>query len=106
LSNGRYWRTFGEANKYFSEMLGRYDVGDEVTDPKDHEDLHALLIRYDSILEEGKPSKIGCGIEYFTKQNNSSFEWSTDGFWLHRTDGSSCDFSLKKALGPLPENKF
>lgn len=101
LSNGQYWEKFGDASKHFTEMLGRYAIGDEVTDPKDHDDLYALLIRYESILATDHPSKIGCGIEYFTKETNSSSKWSSDGFWLHRTDGSSCDFSLKKALGPL-----
>ncbi|WP_370659693.1 DUF3223 domain-containing protein [Massilia polaris] len=84
-------------------MLSRYSPGDEVTDSKDHEDLCALLSRYDSILDRDRPSKIGCGIKYFTKEHNTDFSWSSTGFWVHRNDGSSCDFSLKKALGPLPE---
>jgi hypothetical protein len=102
LSNGKFWRTYGEAMQHFSEMLGRYSVGVQINDEQDHEDLLALLIRYDSVLDGRKPSKIGCGIKYFTKENNIEFNWSTDGFWLHRIDGSSSDFSIKKALGPLP----
>lgn len=100
LSNGRTWQKAGDASQHFSDMLHRYAVGAEVSNPKDHEDLCALLERYDAMLAKDVVTKIGCGISYFTKQNNSGERWSSDGFWVHRTDGSSCDFSLKKALGP------
>lgn len=101
LDNGQNWKTYSKAYKHFSEMLGRYDREQEITNPDDHADLCALLNRYDSILEKDGTSKIGCGVKYFTKQSNSSLGWSSDGFWLHRIDGSISDFSIKKALGPL-----
>ena len=102
LANGREWKTYTAAYRHFSEMLGRYQREEEINDPDDHSDLCALLKRYESILKKDNTSKVGCGVQYFTKQNNSSLGWSSDGFWLHRIDGSICDFSFKKALGPLP----
>lgn len=102
LENGKNWKIYTKAYEHFSEMLGRYEREQEIKNPNDHADLCALLNRYDAILAKKGISKIGDGIKYFTKQSNSSLGWSSDGFWLHRIDGSTSDFSIKKALGPLP----
>jgi hypothetical protein len=78
-------------------MLARYSNGETVT-PEDHEDLAALLIRYDAAIEDSGTTKIGVGIECFKRQSNAELGWSTDGFWVYRSDGTSIDFSYIKAV--------
>ncbi|MBY0412597.1 MAG: DCL family protein [Bdellovibrionales bacterium] len=101
LNNGKKWEKAGDAVDYFREMLARYSVGEKILAPQDHGDLASLLERYDSMLAPGEETKIGCGIKFFTKENNAGENWSTDGFWVTRLDGTSCDFSFRKALAPL-----
>lgn len=98
LPNGKNWRLQKEALGYFKAMLARYSIGDRVDNPTDHSDLSALLQRYDAVLPPGEATKTGTGIAYFSKQRNSGEGWSTDGFHVHRTDGSSVDFSYIQAV--------
>ena len=98
LPNGRNWRLQKEALEYFRAMLSRYSLGERVTESADHADLSALLQIYDGVLPPGGATKAGTGIEYFSKQRNSGEGWSTDGFHVHRTDGSAVDFSYIQAV--------
>ncbi|MBL8450167.1 MAG: DUF3223 domain-containing protein [Dechloromonas sp.] len=98
LSNGRQWRTQKEALEHFKQMLARYTNGDKITDSADHDDLFALLNRYDAVLAPGEETKAGAGIAYFSRERNVGDGWSTDGFHVHRTDGTSIDFSYISAV--------
>lgn len=98
LSNGRFWRTQGEALAHFKQMLARYANGERVVNEEDHADLAALLTGYDAAIDDGSPAKAGSGIDYFTRQSNAGIGWSTDGFWVHCTDGTSIDFSYINAV--------
>jgi hypothetical protein len=97
LENGRVWGSKKEALAHYKDMLARYSVGDQVSDSSDHADLAGLLRRYDKSTRQGE-SKIGSGIDYFSKQQNFGKGWSTAGFHVHRTDGTSDDFSYIDAV--------
>ncbi len=106
LSNGRQWRTQKDALQHFKQMLARYENGDRVSESADHDDLRALIARYDSVLASGAVTKTGPGIEYFSRERNIGDGWSTDGFHVHRTDGTSIDFSYISAVkceSPVPD---
>jgi len=98
LSNGRQWRTQKDALQHFKQMLARYENGDRIDAPSDHDDLCALLSRYDSVLSPGEVTKVGTGVAYFSRERNVGDGWSTDGFHVHRTDGTSIDFSYISAV--------
>lgn len=98
LANGKYWPARKFAHAHFKEMLSRHHDGQRVADPQDHSDLSALLQRYDQARKAGAPSKVGVGIEYFSREKNHGDGWSTSGFHVHRTDGSSVDFSYVDAV--------
>ncbi|MGY4829179.1 DUF3223 domain-containing protein [Sphaerotilaceae bacterium SBD11-9] len=98
LSNGRQWKTRKAAIAHFSDMLGRYQDGDWVTDPGDDSDLRALMQLYDSVVPPGGETKTGVGIERFFRQRNGNDGYSTSGFHVHRIDGSSIDFSIYRAV--------
>jgi len=70
LSNGRTWRTKAAALSHFKAMLARHTDGAVVEDRNDHEDLVALLERYDEAITDG-PSKTGMGIDHFTRTRNN-----------------------------------
>src|SRR5947208_12698570 len=55
LSNGRTWKTQGVALEHFKQMLARYADEGTVEDRDDHEDLVALLVRYDETITNGPP---------------------------------------------------
>lgn len=98
LENGRKWSTKTTALAHFKEMLAKYSVGDVISDPSDHDDLEALLKLYDSVLPPGAPRKIGLGVHHFSKERNFGAGWITEGFHVHRTDGTSDDFSYIDAV--------
>lgn len=102
LSNGRQWRSRKDATAHFREMLGRYKDGEKVSNPADDNDLRALIIRYDSVIVAGSPTKTGTGVAYFSRQRNSGDGWATSGFHVHRTDGTSVDFSFYRAVETQP----
>ncbi|WP_157080318.1 DUF3223 domain-containing protein, partial [Sphingobium cloacae] len=87
LQNGRSWKTQGAALAHFKEMLGRYADEETVEDRMDHEDLVALLERYDAVIPLG-PSKIGEGVDSFLRRRNVFQGFSTPSFWVRRVDGS------------------
>jgi hypothetical protein len=98
LLNGRQWRTRAEALKHFKEMLKRHARGERVVDSHDHSDLVALLQRYDALLPAGADRKAGGGISHFSKELNLGEGWVSDGFHVHRIDGTSIDFSYIDAV--------
>jgi hypothetical protein len=104
LSNGRSWKTKAAALEHFKAMLARYADDSIVDDRTDHEDLVALLERYDEAIVEG-PSKTGGGIDHFTRTRNAFNGFSTPSFWVHRIDGSATDFSYLSAVKGQPRGR-
>lgn len=98
LSNGRSWKLQKDAIAHFKSMLHKYKDGDRVSDPSDEDDLRALLNRYDRVLPSGQPTKAGPGVLYFSRQLNVGDVWATPSFHVHRTDGTSIDFSFYEAI--------
>lgn len=103
LPNGRIWKTQGAALAHFKEMLGRYADNEVVEDRSDHDDLVALLERYDAV-ETAAPSKIGVGVDLFLRKRNGFDGFSTPSFWVRRTDGSETDFSYIWAVKGEPKS--
>lgn len=98
LPNGKTWPRKGDAEAHFKAIFGRYAIGARVVDPSDHGDLAALLEVYDSVLPVGKPTKSGAGIAHFEKRPDVDHPGHTACFFVIRTDGSSIDFSIGRAL--------
>lgn len=98
LSNGRQWRTRKDALAHFKEMLSRYTDGERVTDSSDESDLRALLTLYDSVVPAGGATKTGTGIAGFSRERNVGEGYNTPGFHVHRSDGTSIDFSVYQAV--------
>lgn len=101
LPNGKTWHTQKDALLHFKEMLARYDNDQTVDRVDDHDDLVALLERYDQ-LELGGPPKVGVGIDYFERRLNRGEGYSSPGFWVIRVDGTETDFSCPKAVKGVP----
>lgn len=103
LANGRSWRAQNAAEQHFRDIRDRYPLKTPIDDPSDHDDLCALLERYDTAIVDGA-SKIGCGIDRFeVRINYGSYGGSTKGFWVVRTDGSETDFSFISAVKGEPK---
>jgi hypothetical protein len=98
LVNGRQWRTRTAAHAHFKEMLGRYKLDDVVPQGNDHEDLLALLKHYDRDVGPGQPTKIGAGVEYFSKGQARGEGFTNECFFVHRIDNTFDDFSCIKAV--------
>ena len=99
------FRTQTEALEHFKSMLHRYKDGDKVDQPKDHEDLVALIERYDRALESaGEPVKGDGQVAHFERRLNGGEGWSSSGFWLVRNDGHSTDFSYIAAVKGKPKS--
>lgn len=92
LSNGRDWPTQAAALAHFKAMLARYKDEEVVEDRADHEDLVALLERFDD-AHPAEQSKNGCGIDYFFRRFNIEKGFPNSSFWGRRTDGTETDFS-------------
>ena len=103
LPNGRKWRTQTAALEHFKAMLGRYGDNAIIDDRMDHDDLVALLERYDSVATDS-PSKIGPGVDSFLRRRNVGEGYSTPGFWVRRVDGSETDFSYIWAVKGEPKS--
>jgi hypothetical protein len=103
LSNGKAWETQGAAEQHFRDLRDRYPLNTPIDDVADHDDLSALLERYDLAILDGA-SKIGCGIDHFeVRMNYMPNRGSTKGFWVVRTDGSETDFSFISAVKGEPK---
>lgn len=98
LPNGKSWPKKSDAAAHFKAMLHRYKVGDRVNDPSDHADLAALVQIYDSVLTLGDQTKAGSSIAYFEKRPDADHPGNTACFFVVRTDGTSIDFSIYRAL--------
>lgn len=103
LPNGRSWKTQRAALEHFRTMLGRYGDNAMIEDREDHDDLVALLERYDSVVTDS-PSKIGSGVDGFMRRRNVGEGYSTPGFWVRRVDGSETDFSYIWAVKGEPKS--
>jgi Protein of unknown function (DUF3223) len=101
LSNGRAWETQGAALQHFKQMLSRYADEQTIDDRVDHDDLLALLVRYDETVTD-QPSKIGVGVDYFFRRRNVFEGYSTSSFWVRRTDNSETDWSYLHAVRGQP----
>ncbi|WP_373887890.1 DCL family protein [Massilia sp. KIM] len=84
-------------------MLARYRDGSRVSDATDHSDLASLLEVYDSILDVGKLSKAGSGLSHFERRRDQDHPGHTSCFFVVRTDGTSIDFSTRRALNVASE---
>jgi len=98
LPNGRSWSKKGDAVEYFKAMLARYADGDRVQNANDHDDLAALLKVYDGAVPAGQPTKTGSGVAHFERRRDRDHPGKTSCFFVIRTDGSSIDFSTRRAL--------
>ncbi|MBV5288037.1 MAG: DCL family protein [Methyloversatilis discipulorum] len=98
LPNGRTWSKKGDAAEHFKAMLARYRDGSRVSDASDHSDLAALLDVYDSVLDAGHPTKAGVGVSHFERRKDQDHPGHTSCFFVVRTDGTSIDFSTRRAL--------
>jgi hypothetical protein len=103
LPNGRCWKTQTAALAHFKDMLARHSDNQIVEGRQDHDDLVALLERYDAVITDS-PAKIGSGIEHFFRRQNVGEMYSTPGFWVHRTDGTDTDFSYIGAVKGEPKS--
>jgi len=98
LPNGQNWPKKGSAIEHFKAMLARYSDGERVVDPSDHSDLASLLEIYDSVLDAGEPTKTGVGISHFERRKDQDHPGHTSCFFVVRKDGTSIDFSTRRAL--------
>lgn len=98
LSNGRSWSKKGDAVEHFKAMLARYADGARVNDASDKADLEALLAVYDSVVPKGQPTKTDPGVAHFERRLDRDHPDYTSCFFVVRTDGSSIDFSTRRAL--------
>ena len=100
----RSFRTQKAALQHYQAILYKYQDGDHVSDCTDHEDLVALLERYDPALESvGEPTKGDGQIRHFERRLNTGTGWSSAGFWVVRQDGSETDFSYIDAVRGKPK---
>ena len=98
LPNGRTWSKKGDAVDHFKVMLARYRDGSRVSDATDHNDLASLLEVYDSVLDAGQPTKAGTGVSHFERRKDQDHPGHTSCFFVVRIDGTSIDFSTRRAL--------
>jgi hypothetical protein len=93
LSNGREFKSQKAAKEHFREILRAYENGRVITDPSHHDDLVALLERYDNAVTDTS-SKIGTGIDHFERRINPGSGYSTPGFWV-------CGATIKMGRVPI-----
>ena len=97
LPNGKAFPSRGAAENHFLDMRSRHALNTPIDNPADHEDLMALLERYDEAIHDG-PSKTGKGIAHFETRMNRTNGGTNVGFWAVRVDNSETDFSIIKAV--------
>lgn len=103
LPNGRTWPKKGDAVNHFKAMLARYRDGSRISDQSDHSDLASLLEVYDSVVVAGQPTKAGSGVSHFERRRDQDHPGHTSCFFVVRTDGTSIDFSTRRALDVAAE---
>lgn len=67
LSNGKSWSSHKAALVHFQRMLERYSDDEVVENAHDHDDLAALIERYDLAINAGS-AKAGTGIDHFERR--------------------------------------
>ena len=102
LANGKEWPSRGDAISYFRELRDRHPIGAPILDRSDHDDLLALLERYDLAITDG-PAKIGAGVDHFETRINVTNGGRNIGFWALRVDGTETDFSFIRAVNEAPK---
>jgi hypothetical protein len=106
LANGRRFKTQGEALRHFQDLRDRYADEERITAPADHDDLVALLERFDALILDGPP-KSAPDVDHFFRRLNrgvrNGVHFATPGFWVMRTDGTSTDFSFPDAVKGRPK---
>jgi hypothetical protein len=102
LSNGRNWSSQKGATAHFREIRDRYEDHVPIDSGQDHEDLLALLERYDAAHDD-EDSKIGVGVDFLEVRTNYGSGGPTRGFWVHRIDGTTTDFSFPWAIRGVPK---
>jgi len=103
LSNGKCWPSQKAALDHFQQMLERYADEQAVDDAQDHDDLAALIERYDLAINAGTP-KAGTGIDHFERRRYGSESFSSVAFWVVRTRGDATDFSHAVAVRAQPKS--
>jgi hypothetical protein len=103
LANGQAWKSQSAALEHFKQMLARHADEQTVEDRVDHDDLLALLVRYDESVTD-QPSKIGVGVDSFFRRRNVFEGFSTPSFWVRRTDNSETDWSYIHAVKGQPKS--
>lgn len=102
----RTFKTQTSALAHYKSLLGRYANGDRISNNDDHDDLVALIERYDAVLEEvGEPIKGDNQISHFERRLNTGTGWSTPGFWVVRQDNTATDFSYIDAVKGMPKGR-
>jgi len=102
LSNGLVWSSQEKAKEHFREILARYADDEIISTPGDHDDLLALLERYDATVSVGQ-TKLGAGVRAFQRRMNRGEGWQTAGFWVLRVDDTESDFSFPTAVAGKPK---
>jgi hypothetical protein len=92
----KVFKTKKQETEFFRSILHRYEIGSRLSD-EDAMDLAALLERYPD-----RDQKVGAGISHFTSRENT---YGGRGFFLHRKDGSSTDFSYLRCINGRPPHK-
>lgn len=105
LNNGKEWPSRGDAINYFRELRDRQSIGAPISEPSDHDDLLALLERYDFAIGDA-PGKIGVGVNHFETRINVTNGGRSVGFWVVRVDGSETDFSFIRAVNEAPKREL
>lgn len=85
------------ATEFFQGILYRYQPDVLIPDP-DHSDLAALVLRHPNASQ-----KIGAGVESFSIMSAIQ---DTVCFRVHRTDGSSTDFSMGSCITGRGPSRF
>ncbi|MGB7371760.1 DCL family protein [Erythrobacter sp.] len=102
LPNGKSWTTQAAALEHFKRILHRYRDDATIDQIEDHDDLLALVERFDQAT--GEDSKVGAGISHFERRVNRGPGYSTPGFWLVRTDRAETDFSYIRSVKMAPQS--
>ena len=88
----------GDAKQFFGEIRNRYADGDRLDD-EDHSLIRGLLACHPESKE-----KIGAGFDYFCVETDAVFH-RTRHFVVHRSDGSSSDFSFHACIDGRNEKR-
>ncbi len=78
------------ALEFFDEIFKRYQIGETINNPDDHEHLLKLLETKSNAQE-----KIGDGVKRFYKDTNIG---GTPSIWIERMNSTKDDFSLANAI--------